>query len=368
MVDAADSNKLCVILGAGASFGVATEGNEVINPDYQPPLANQLFDLKAKPIYQRILENYAGAAFLSSYLGPTIAREPTGMEVELRALADSPNPRINKAFAEIPMYLQHLIAHTTTNYVSRPGAYDQLLIQLFDRHHPNVLFIVMNYDLLLERSLDQFRGAKFEQSKDYFTGEVNVLKPHGSVNWWAVLSGTREEYNRANITWDKVKTGMEEDFVIRSPILPIGSNIPAVWQMHLEDRDELMAKYREQRPLFPLITAPMASKSISEFVCPQEHTNKAADFLTTCENFLIVGSSGLDTDLLDFLTSAIPRPPEMVHLVCPGDEKFTDTIRDRFLGGVPAFQAAGKYGQFVVHRQQFTDYLKDFGVASLLKD
>ena len=49
----ADSQKLCVILGAGASHDVATEGNLVlggvslegvgVDSDYRPPLANDLF-------------------------------------------------------------------------------------------------------------------------------------------------------------------------------------------------------------------------------------------------------------------------------------------------------------------------------------
>ena len=251
--------------------------------DNKPPPANQLFNLKGKPAYQRILEYYDGAEFLSSYLGPTIAREPTSIEVELRNLADSNNPRINKAFAQIPMYLQHLIAHTATNYVSRPGTYDQLLIQLFNRHRPKILFIAMNYDLLLERSLEQFGEAKIVRSAGYFTGEINVLKPHGSVNWWAVLSGAREQYNQANITWDKVKSGMEGDFVIRSPIPPMRSGISNAWGMHLEPTDELWSEYQEQRPLFPLITTPMAEKTIDELVCPQEHTDTARDFLNTCE-------------------------------------------------------------------------------------
>lgn len=363
---AEDSNKLCVILGAGASHGVATEGNEVFDLPNQPPLAKQLFNLRENP-YRHILAHYPGAEFLSSYLGPTIVKEPTGMEVELRTLAQSLNPRINKAFAQIPMYLQHLIAHTTTNYVSRPGAYDQLLIQIFNRHDPDVMFIVMNYDLLLERSLEQFAGFKFERPEDYFTHEIRVLKPHGSVNWWAVLSGTRQEYSRDNITWERVRSGMENDFVIRSPIYPIGSSIPDVWQMHLETGDDAYAKYGQQRALFPLITAPMASKTVSEFVCPVEHREAAEQFLNTCANFLIVGSSGFDTDLHEFLGSAIHSPGAMVHLVCPGNHEETQEIKGRFLKGVSAFNSAEANGQFEVHRQLFTEYLKDFKVDSLMQ-
>ena len=344
---------------------MATEGNEVFNSSNKPPLANQLFNLKAKPKYQRILENYAGAAFLSSYLGPTIAREPTAMEVELRTLADSPNPLINKAFAQIPMYLQHLIADTTTNYVSRPGAYDQLLVQLFDRHNPKVLFIVMNYDLLLERSLEQFGGTKFVKSADYFKGQVNLLKPHGSVNWWTALRGTQEEYNKDNIIWDKVKAGMGGDFVVRSPIPPMRSTIPPVWHMHLERVDEL-PQDSVNTPLFPLITAPMALKTISEFVCPPEHTDIAKDFLSTCGKYLIVGSSGWDSDLLEYLASSILPPTDIVHVVCPNNGAANE-VKHRYTSGVPAFADASARDRFIVHPQEFTEYLKDFAVGNLLE-
>lgn len=362
MEDIADSEQICVVLGAGASYDVATEGNKQLIPASRPPLANELFNLEAKSQYQDILEQYPGAGFLASYLGATIAKHPTALETELRKLAYSENPQVNKYFAQIPMYLQHLISYTTLTYVSRPGAYDSLLIQLFDQPEPHrVLFVVMNYDTLLESSVQDFGGIQVNNKDDYFAGAIKVLKPHGSINWWSVLSGDREEYNRENITWEKVKSGLEGDFVIR----PVSTN-KAVWGMHLEQSDALWEKYAEQRPFFPLITAPIASKSIADFVCPDEHTIEAKEFLTTCTKFLIVGSSGWDTDLLEFLSSTLTTPVDMVHLVNPGHPDTVDEVKKRYTAGVSAFAEADSQSRFSVHRKDFTEYLKDSGVGNLL--
>ena len=163
---------------------------------------------------------------------------------------------------------------------------------------------------------------------------------------------------------------MEDDFVIRPH--PGRGEIQSVWGMHLEGSDHQYANYGQQRPLFPLITAPMAEKSMSEFVCPPEHTEKAKDFLDTCDKFLIVGSSGWDTDLLEFLASAVTRIPAMVHLVAPTENprnnRSVDAIRDRYTTGVPAFAAAYDDGKFGVHPKPFTEYLKDAIIAELLED
>jgi len=112
----------------------------------------------------------------------------------------------------------------------------------------------------------------------------------------------------------------------------------------------------------------MAKKTISEFVCPPEHTDSTKDFLETCRKFLIVGSSGWDADLLDFLSNSILEPAAMVHLVCTGNNRDIARIKNRFISGVSAFHAADSSGNFIAHRQGFTDYLKDFSVAGLLDD
>ena len=132
--------------------------------------------------------------------------------------------------------------------------------------------------------------------------------------------------------------------------------------MHLEPTDDLWSKYEEQRAFFPLITAPMASKSISEFVCPAEHTAAASDFLGTCEKFLIVGSSGWDTDLFEFLTAALKQPVEMVHLVCPGDVR---DIKDRFTAGGSGLRRRKASRAVFSSRERFHRLFERLGNAKL---
>lgn len=71
-----------------------------------------------------------------------------------------------------------------------PDTYDGLLYSLSQRgYHPsNLIFVTLNYDLLLEQAIER-TGEMYDYLLPGYTrnGGYHLLKIHGSTNWWGDL-------------------------------------------------------------------------------------------------------------------------------------------------------------------------------------
>jgi len=112
-------------------------------------------------------------------------------------LVSHDEPRVNDAFIE------------------EPDIYDAFLEKHFftSQDWSNTSFITLNYDCLLERAICRalFKGPQEGESQslcrhvDYCIGEVGdrpieVLKPHGSINWIGDLDGSDNDNGTIPIT------------------------------------------------------------------------------------------------------------------------------------------------------------------------
>ena len=64
--------KVCVILGAGASFDVRDQLTSQDNDDFRPPLAEGLFNTH-NPEFDQILNRYDGARFIANVFPDQLA-------------------------------------------------------------------------------------------------------------------------------------------------------------------------------------------------------------------------------------------------------------------------------------------------------
>ncbi|GAJ08050.1 unnamed protein product, partial [marine sediment metagenome] len=149
-------SKACVVLGAGASYDVAGEGSPLINANFRPPLARDLFDINGHPDYWYVMQSYNGAAVLSQELAPLILSGEISIERELRRYAEHKDERIRQNFKHIPAYLRDLLFRASTEYTHVPSSYMRLIIKLLADYPHDVLFITLNYDNLLESALERF--------------------------------------------------------------------------------------------------------------------------------------------------------------------------------------------------------------------
>lgn len=312
--------KACVILGAGASYDVWDRGATLINKEFRPPLAADLFDIPKHPPYQEILSVYPGAHVLAQQLASRLSSGVLSLEEALRSYSNDSDPRVREHFKHVPAYLRDLIFRASNEYVDIPSWYIQLVHSLLSEYPHQLLFLTLNYDDLLEKALGKFdQSLIFSDIVDYTAEhrQVKVVKLHGSTNWFSKLVGQESDWEGIVRRADVIRKPADDEILVLNNIRTV------------------MGAEHLGNALYPVITAPLAGKDPGDTRCTEEHLTVAQDFLKTCKKFLVVGTGGLDDDLLDILDGEVPevsRP--FLHIV---GGKNVDQVANRFYNGVKAF-------------------------------
>ncbi len=313
---AGQRRRVAVILGAGASKDVAGRSPKVSPFDWTPPLAGELFSNPGNFRHvELILQKYPGAVTVRQLVMARTDGSSIQIEDELRRL--SRNELYASAYKHVPPYLRDYLYAVSHSHVTSPGNLIQLVADLMDSDH-EVAFVVLNYDTFLEQAIEGMQwNVKFDSIDAYMnTGlPIQVFKVHGSVNW-AVLMDARVG------DWAEAVEGYD---------LRLDNREIVIFGPHdtIQDVNEAFQWY------YPVLTAPLAEKSGSDLVCPPMHTEALNDFLSGCRKYLVLGTSGLDNDLLAQL-AAHAAEPEIVHYVC-GDG--SQDARDNFERAIPRFRS-----------------------------
>lgn len=350
--------KACVILGAGAAFDIHGEGSQIIRDEYRPPLAIDLFDIDKHHAYSAVLQRYPGAEFLAQNLAALVISGQVSIENSLRHYAEHSNPIIRRYFKQVPGYLRDLLFLASYQYTSVPSSYIQLVTELLAERPHHLLFIVLNYDTLLESALNRFdNGFQFNTITAYVDGSrpAKVVKLHGSINWFKSLgpappSGNNQEaWVNQVADYDIFQTVHENEILIADVV----------------NTCDYTGVQKPRSLYYPIITAPLAGKDISKTVCPQSHIKVAGEFLKDCQKFLIIGTSGLDEDLLSLIDSVLVSPMtyHLVHIV--DFNQGADEARIRFMKGIKAFR--NRIPTENVFRKGFRHYLQS-GMKSFSED
>lgn len=345
--------KACVILGAGASCDVYNGGAPIHRKEFCPPLARELFDLEKHPAYWNIIEPYPGAATISSYLTPKARSNEFNLEQELAALAHHHDAQVREHFKHVPPYLRDLLYQASHAYVPYPSCYIQLAYELLAQTPHELLFLILNYDDLLEQALTRFddKTYQFQEIGSYIvsTRRAKVVKLHGSINWFKLIGP------RQSLSW---RHHVSSTDVLQKP----PDNEIYVWNKPLNatlTQDIAI----ESNWVYPVLTAPLAGKKSEDMVCPDKHVSVAKEFLAACHKFLIIGTSGLDEDLLLLLNSAVRHPQAQMclHIVDINDEQAHRTLT-RFAERVEGFRNVQPASGNMMHTTGFRNYVSGEGV------
>ena len=199
----------------------------------------------------------------------------------------------------------------------------------FDR----VAFVTLNYDLFLEKSLEGIDGSQPTHIDEYAATERKwmLIKLHGSADWGRVVLNTTSR---------------------REPTLDVALDL--VDQLTFEENQlseiEITGgtRWRDNKLIYPAITVPVAGKY--EYSCPASHVERLQEFLTVCDNFIIIGVSGQDDDLLDLLAENVKR---CSHVAIVGLTKVGE-VDARFADHVPAFAGVSRE----TYKEGFSNFLK----------
>jgi hypothetical protein len=278
-----------------------------------------------------------------------VSAEAFNLEARLRQYAEHDDPRIRGFFKEVPPYLRDLINGVVNHHTfwwrrelrfeaPNPTSHALLVMRLLTRGF-RVGFIVLNYDDYLELALEQFDPALAIKTLDDYVAsgrQALVFKVHGSVDWGQPMGPDDGRWSH-HLAAFELPTRPERMVLNRS------RKATKMWST---ESDRGRSEY-----LYPVLTAPLAGKGQADLVCPASHLEALGAFLKDCRHYIVIGTSGLDGDVLAFLAEC-SKDIESVHYVSDNATN-ADIVAGRFN------DACGKFGgaNRTAYGEGFANYL-----------
>lgn len=338
---------LTIILGAGASKGSVETGKTSQHPII-PPITKELFSTR----FEGILNKYGD---VQASMGSISAEVEDGKSLEdyikdrLGTLAkyESLLPHRKRQINQLPLYLQDLFSHISKTLAST-NHYHRFVYDLFDRDI-KLTFLTLNYDLLLDKAIERVTSNKFTSFGNY-TGEPNkwvLIKPHGSVNWFRQIvnfsqTGNNHDSWKATVKNINLLKDLNKDIVF------------------LDLEKQFKDGYVEGVPYYPVLAIPNTEY---EPIYPINENLLLKERLQDCENFLIIGFSAYDQDILNLLKENVKSVKKLL-IVGMSD---VDNVYKRLKEAVSVFSSATPekvqyglgFGKFMQGGTDINNFLND---------
>lgn len=321
------AKKLTVIFGAGASRDLIGNQTAIVQPEYTPPLAGDLFTApgpgeadfaKHGSTAQYILEEYPRAAAAAATLG---LRGDQSLEEAMKTMQASTEVHTRRQFVQVPLYLRHLFWEISGNYTSQPVNYINMLNAILGSGFQTVGLVTTNYDTFLEEALKRVVDATFTTLDSYVDDpKWALVKLHGSVNWARYIKGSKTPDGRNEYLQ------FLDEITMSDPDGVTGRLETTLVPLRQKDL------WNERGAFYPALVAPIDGKY--EYACPPSHIDRLRAVVKACENVLVIGSSGRDADLTDLLGEEIGTVLTL-GIVATGDG---NKVLERYRQAVPAFR------------------------------
>jgi hypothetical protein len=189
---------------------------------------------------------------------------------------------------QVPLYLRELFWRITNGYVQGSTKFDTLVRRVLESNFNEVMFLNLNYDLFLEDAIANYDQYEFSNINSYMpcSRKWRYMKPHGSVNWARILENCPTDASG----WF-FPSRLQEVPVFSSELLLV------MWNTH--SGDFYVPGGGPPGYLYPQLVVP--TDRPKDFVCPEAHLETARAFVKNCGHFLVIGFSGRDEHILDFL-------------------------------------------------------------------
>lgn len=312
---------LNVILGAGASTGSVKHGETSQHPII-PPVTKNLFSTA----YESILRKY-GDVQTNTIGFSSVNNDGKSLEDQVKeelgtfSVYESLPAHRKRALNQLPLYLQDLFSDISKQ-LKNSTYYSRFVYRIFDyidKNNFKVTFITLNYDLLLDYAIERVLNKKFDSFGNY-SDDLNrwmLVKPHGSVNWFRQITN----YTQSGNTHESWKV------IVRN--LNILKDVSD--ELRFVNLDEFQEGFINGVPHYPALSIPNTDYSPIYPIGGLE--DLLGERLAECENFLIIGFSAYDQDLLDLLKKHIKK---VRGLLIVGLEN-VDQVYGRLKTNVPVF-------------------------------
>ncbi len=279
----------------------------------QPPIVSEMLENKA---FNEFLSTHLDAADVLSDVRAETSPE-VSFEVALRSRQDSSNEHIRSKMLFVPIALQQFFFRVSEDYTNQPENYSALVGRTVGRGITTA-FVTVNYDAILDKVLCRYRpGPRDDRLRtvgSYFESTDWLLaKLHGSVDW-GYRYGTPTEGIASTLLTQGLRTFDRAEIEIADD--PHGLRIASA-------------------ALYPALALPVAGKY--GFVCPPSHEAALVEFLQDCSNFLFVGFSAKDLDVLEMLSDNV-RSVQRVWIVTGDNDGDMEGVIDQ-LQEVEAFRS-----------------------------
>ncbi len=209
--------------------------------------------------------------------------------------------------------------------------------------------MTLNYDLLLDKAIERVTKSKFTGFGSY-TSESDkwvLIKPHGSVNWFRQIVN----FSQTGNNHDSWKATVEDINLLKD----LGKDI-----VFLDLEKQFKDGYAGSIPYYPVLAIPNTEYNP---IYPINENLLLKERLQECENFLIIGFSAHDQDILNLLKDNVKSVKKLliVGMDDVGDvyKRLTE-IAPVFLSEIPERVLYGLgFGRFMREGVDINNFLND---------
>lgn len=198
-----------------------------------------------------------------------------------------------RKFLALHWYLQDVLYEVSENYAIHADNFDRLISALRNLGRP-LAFITLNYDVILDRKLEDYRHQAFTSLDDYVVDRegIRLFKLHGSINWGHPIYSDAPLHDVTRLTPADLRFDAETYVLASTDPVAVVNRGPSV------DDLRIGAIVEGQRitpfKLFPALSVPLGDAN--DVSCPATHVDTLRKVVADCEaiDLLTIGYSGLD--------------------------------------------------------------------------
>lgn len=267
------------------------------------------------------------------------------------------NPTIYSQLVSLIFYLSDLFSVVSDKFYYQRNHYKDILHKIDNYCNGQACFVNFNYDLLLERSLNEHSAGKFNYSSidSYINTGVKIIKIHGACNW----RYSPQTVQSKGTTAVDFFTQFSEKLIRNTSKGQIDPS--AVDITNVNFNPEYNEGLKNWTVKLPVLALPLKDKP-SNYVCNEFHINALKNCITKVDRILIIGWRGIDPFLLSLLKKEIGD--RRIDVVVVTKNSTPESVIKYYGGNVPQFKIQLKS----VCRTGFSEFMKTDDCENFFKN